>query len=34
MTAEVAATVAALVEEDFNAACPKAAPPLPVFAKN
>lgn len=28
---QVAATVAALVGEDFNAASPKAAPPLPVF---
>jgi hypothetical protein len=30
---QVAATVAALVGEDFNAASPKAAPPLPVFGK-
>ena len=28
---QVAATVAALVGEDFNAASPKAAPPLPIF---
>ena len=30
---QVAATVAALVGEDFRAAVPKAAPPLPVFGK-
>ncbi|MBM3981199.1 MAG: AP protein [Planctomycetes bacterium] len=30
---QVAATVAALVGEDFRAASPKAAPPLPVFEK-
>jgi hypothetical protein len=30
---QVAATVAALVGEDFNTASPKAAPPLPVFEK-
>jgi hypothetical protein len=28
---QVAATVAALLGADFNAASPKAAPPLPVF---
>ena len=28
---QVAATIAALVGEDFNAASPKAAPSLPVF---
>lgn len=30
---QVAATIAALVGEDFAAASPKAAPPLPVFEK-
>lgn len=30
---QVAATIAALVGEDFNAASPKAAPPLPVFGE-
>jgi hypothetical protein len=28
---QVAATIARLVGEDFNAVSPKAAPPLPVF---
>jgi phosphopentomutase len=31
---QVAATVAALVGEDFNAASPKAAKPLPVFGRD
>jgi hypothetical protein len=30
---QIAATIAALVGEDFSAACPKAALPLPVFGK-
>jgi hypothetical protein len=30
---QVAATIAALLGEDFRAASPKAAPPLPVFSK-
>jgi hypothetical protein len=30
---QIAATVAALVGEDFTTASPKAAPPLPVFEK-
>lgn len=28
---QVAATIAALIGEDFTATAPKAAPPLPVF---
>jgi hypothetical protein len=31
MQSQVAATIAAMVGEDFPAEVPKAAPPLPIF---